>query len=823
MIKSDPGTQPLVSYWKAWIISFLIPILLLSGCHLPSVNQAPNQEYSEDSLSSPKMDVQFNLLLPRPVEKGEEIGLEILDEVSGLPHNKQIHTLKKDDDLNYSTSLSVQGGSVIKYRYTLIGETSTLESSFGAEPVRYRLFYVDGSNLVKDVLQAWGDEPLSSGTGTIKGVVLDEDTNQPIPDILISSGGQLVFTDANGNFLIGGIAEGQQNILFYSVDGKYRPYQQGAVISTGNLTPVKLLLKPAKPVNIRFRVSPPNDALGAPIYLAGNLIHLGNTFSDLGGGMSVKPKLMPQLIAGEDGTYTIDIQLYAGVDFRYKFTLGDGYWNAEQDSSGGLRTRQLIVPDQDVTIDQEIVSWRTPNTKPITFKVFIPPETSPKDEKFIQLKQDDWTEPLPLWPLGKGEYLYILFSPLSASEALSYRFCRNGDSQWALNEQDPDIQGEVIPGKSEQIISITINKWSLYQTLPPTTGTNNIPLPTTMGSYSRIIELSPEMDPSWQVYAPDSFATLSASGTDTVIFSPLWRVTKDTPYIQQELGQTPFHTHLSNLLIKAENSGLHQGIYPQIEATISMRNWWSSDNRTNAWWSTFFDSYSEMIFAYAKLAQQINAEMLLLGGKAVLPAFQGGVFPNGTESNVPENIDEKWRDLIFEIKETFTGDLIWVTNLNLEMDPLPDFIDLFDAIYISIDSPLTEPSNATDEAIAAGFTGIVDNYLYEVYRSTGKPIILALAYPSVNNTFQGCRLVNENGYNDGLFTPEELEDHPIDLQAQVLIYQSILPVIASRSWITGTAIRGFEPSVILHDASSSIHGKPASRIIFDWFLDIDND
>jgi hypothetical protein len=532
---------------------------------------------------------------------------------------------------------------------------------------------------------------------------------------------------------------------------------------------------------------------------------------------------MPQLTAGEDGTYTIDLQLYAGLDFRYKFTLGDGYWNAEQDSSGGLRTRQLIVPDQDVTIDQEIVSWRTPNTKPITFKVFIPPETSPKDEKFIQLKQDDWTEPLPLWPLGKGEYLYILFSPLSASEPISYRFCRNGDSQWALNEQDPDIHGEVIPGKSEQIISITINKWSLYQPLPPTTGTNNIPLPTTMGSYSRIIELSPEMDPSWQVYAPDSFATLSASGTDTVIFSPLWRVIKDTPYIQQELGQTPFHTHLSNLLIKAENSGLHQGIYPQIETTISMQNWWSSDNRTNAWWSTFFDSYSEMILAYAKLAQQTNAEMLLLGGKAVLPAFPAGVFPNDTESNVPENFDEKWRDLIFEIKETFTGDLIWVTNLNLEMDPLPDFIDLFDAIYISIDSPLTEPSNATDEAIAAGFTGIVDNYLYEVYRSTGKPIILALAYPSVNNTFQGCRLVNENGYNDGLFTPEELEGHPIDLQAQVLIYQSILPVVASRSWITGTAIRGFEPSVILHDASSSIYGKPASRIIFDWFLDIEND
>ena len=85
-------------------------------------------------------------------------------------------------------------------------------------------------------------------------------------------------------------------------------------------------MRPRQAVEITFRVTPPNDALGIPIYMAGNVIQLGNTYTDLGGGMSIDPKRLPMLAQQNDGSYEITLPLYAGMDLRYKLTLGDGYW-----------------------------------------------------------------------------------------------------------------------------------------------------------------------------------------------------------------------------------------------------------------------------------------------------------------------------------------------------------------------------------------------------------------------------------------------------------------------------------------------------------------
>ena len=66
-----------------------------------------------------------------------------------------------------------------------------------------------------------------------------------------------------------------------------------------------------------------------PIRLAGNLYQLGDTFGDLQGGLSTVATRMPVLAPLPDGRYSITLALPAGADIRYKYTLGDGFWNAE--------------------------------------------------------------------------------------------------------------------------------------------------------------------------------------------------------------------------------------------------------------------------------------------------------------------------------------------------------------------------------------------------------------------------------------------------------------------------------------------------------------
>jgi hypothetical protein len=51
---------------------------------------------------------------------------------------------------------------------------------------------------------------------------------------------------------------------------------------------------------------------------------------------------------------------------------------------------------------------------------------------------------------------------------------------------------------------------------------------------------------------------------------------------------------------------------------------------------------------YANIAQQSGVDQLIIGGKALLPTFEGGLLPDGSDS--PANFDDRWNALINEIR-----------------------------------------------------------------------------------------------------------------------------------------------------------------------------
>jgi hypothetical protein len=789
-------------------------LVILSGCHFPASPIPPDSRIFENvsELATNSVIVDFQLELPEPIS--EKLVVEILDDVTGLSFNSKFYELKAASDQVYAARLSVPAGSVLKYRYGLIGQPFTPEATADGNPVAFRLLYVPASITIIDYLQAWTGGVRPGIIGRLKGTLLDKSSNLPIPDILVSAGGLRTFTDANGKFVLEGLSEGIHNVVFYAIDGRYQTYQQGAAIKPGMNTLANVGLNPMPAVNITFKVNPPVEAQGAPIHLAGNILQLGNTFND---SMSIQPKRMPILTQNEDGSLEITLQLFAETDLRYKFTLGDGYWNAEQHESGGFRIRQLIVPYEDATIFQTIDTWGSANVEPITFLVSIPPETTPQDEKFIQFRTDQWLEPIPLWPLGDGNFLYILFSPLDPSRPVQYQFCRNADCLRARDSGSLSFVREVHPSTIAQKINLTLDSWQNWYPLDKAGFVQDAYVPPKPLSYQRMIELTPQMDPSWLAYAPAGIAALSGSGVDTVILAPQWAITPNSPYLRPVLGLTPLNREVVSMLNFTNAQGLSAGIFPQLGLHNEIENWWNATPHTEAWWNTFFSSYRDFVIGYAKLAQISEAEYLFIGGKFLLPAFEGGLYPDGSESSVPLGFDNHWMDLLADLRSSYNGKIFWATNANLEMDPLPFFIDELDGIYLSIDSPLALGDDPSFEVIQAGFTTIIDNEIYEVYRSTGMPVILALAYPAVEIAASGCALLNATCYNDGLFRASEISSYAISFTEQALIYNAVMPIIASRDWITGTSIRGYEPTGIILDGGSSIAGKPAFDVLQYWF------
>lgn len=801
----------------------IVLVILLTGCYFPDNPNTPNnlRDQQNEDLAPPSINIIFTLQLFQPIPDGEQIFIEILDEVTGLPYHTSAHVLEKITDLEYTLQVAFPAGSVVKYRYVKLGQSRTPEAQPNGEPVRYRLCYVANAIEIVDQLGSWLGEINNHQQGVLTGRVQDRDTHKPIPDILISAAGQITFTDANGQFVLDKLPPGVHNVVAYAIDGSYQTFQQGAQISPGLTTQANLNLQVRPVVQVTFNVLPPGEAQGAPIYLAGNLAQLGNTFTDLTGSMSILPKKMPTLTQNEDGSYSLVLQLYTGTDLRYKFTLGDGFWNAERDQTGETITRQLIIPNQDITIDHQIISWRSANTEPITFDINLPIESRVQDEIFIQFHAADWTEPIPLWPTGGGNYLYILFSPLDEISSLGYRFCRNGNCQYGIATESSRGEIQIQPSTPSQTIVHTLDTWKNWEPISEDSHTADpIFLPPDPEEYATIIELTPEMDTRWDIYTPIGLSNIANSGASTVIFTPRWGLCSGDDRLEPIFGITPYFYQLSALLHSAKSFHLRRGLFPQVQTNETEPDWWNTLGQTKGDKERWQDSYRRFMLNYAKIAENTQAEWLIFGGKAFLPSLGDEPINTGVFYGLAEEDEIFWQELITDVRKAYHGQILWATHVHRDTDPLPEFVGVFDGIYIMVDSPLAGGPTATAEEIAVEFSQLIDNHIYEIYRSTEKPVFLALAYPSAAGAAQGCLLINQDCINDGLFLPGEMDGLAVDQEEQHKIYTAILPVIASREWIAGTSIRGYEPTIDLQDSSASISGKTAMNLIRDWFVRI---
>ncbi len=298
--------------------------------------------------------VTFDVTVPSKTA-ADAISIDILDEVTGLALNPSRYKMESTGNQHYTLKVPLPVGSLVKYRYGRDTNPPMVEYTPTGTQVRYRMVQVNAPMVVNDQVSAWMDVPYEGKFGRITGQVLDAHTHAPLPNILVIAGGMQTLSSADGNYSIEGVPPGVHNIIVSSLDGSYEPYQQGAQVTADLMTPAPFQMAPAKFVNITFVASVPAGSMkGIPIRIVGNVLALGNTFTDLGGGVSTLAARAPLMSLLSDGRYSLSLSLPVGLDLRYKYTAGDGFWNAEHLNDGNFRVRQLIVPDSNVTIDDSI-------------------------------------------------------------------------------------------------------------------------------------------------------------------------------------------------------------------------------------------------------------------------------------------------------------------------------------------------------------------------------------------------------------------------------------------------------------------------------------
>jgi len=798
----------------------LIPIILL-GIFLGACAQ-PTSEPTE--IPAPAAMIAFRVTLPAPPSPGEAVVLTVVDEITGLAFNPKDYPLEAEDAQHYTVILPFRVGSTIRYHYTRQNGIVLQEHLSDGRAVRYRLYRVDGPGTINDVVGRWTDTPFAWPSGRISGRVTDSVTGKPVPNLLITAGGAQVFTSSDGSYLIEGLPPGTHNLVAYALDGTYSTYQQGATVEAGSLTPATFAISPAALVNVTFTVNvPANTPSDAPLRFAGNLVQLGNSFADLTGGGSSVASRMPPLVRLPDGKYTITLTLPIGADVQYKYTLGDGYWSSEHTVAGGYRIRQIIVPEVDTVIEETVETWQVGNLEPIIFNVNVPVSTPSTEGISIQFNPGySWMEPIPMWPIAENRWEFVLTSPLDGLETIIYRYCREGQCGSADDQQtigngtegapasrmvNPDLYGSTIDD--------TVQSWAWTSLVESATVPNATIQPRGPGFITGV-EFQTGYHPSWGPLWIKAIADVQQSGSNWLVLTPSWSFTRLAPPVLELVpGRDVLWAEQANTILQARESGLTMALFPTPNFPTVPALWWEAAPRDFSWWVSWFDHYRDFLLHYADMAERTGVQTLILGGDWLEPALPGGTLEDGTSSKVPADAEERWREIVRQVRTRFNGTILWALPYPHGIKEPISFIDVVDGIYLIWSAPLAK---AGDPVQKAG--KILDNDVLPFQDQISKPVLLGLAYASATGSLSGC-ITNADGacIDPAELTPTnpDIPSVQINMQEQAEAYNAILLAVNDRLWVSGVITRGFYPPVVLQDKSNSVRGKMASGVLWYWF------
>jgi len=207
-------------------------------------------------------------------------------------------------------------------------------------------------------------------------------------------------------------------------------------------------------------------------------------------------------------------------------------------------------------------------------------------------------------------------------------------------------------------------------------------------------------------------------------------------------------------------------------------------------WQRWEDQYRQFIMIYARLAAEVDADVLVLGTELSRAARERPAF---------------WRDLAERVRTVYDGALTYAANWHKEYQHVA-FWDALDYVGVQAYFPLAESDDPSLAALRAGWEEHM-NGLAQVHRRTGKPV-----------------LFTEVGYRSSPTTAEtpwrwpQHDDAPIDPILQARCYEAFFSTVGQAPWLAGAIIWKWHPAAEGNRPDGyTPQGKPAEQVVRRWF------
>ena len=197
------------------------------------------------------------------------------------------------------------------------------------------------------------------------------------------------------------------------------------------------------------------------------------------------------------------------------------------------------------------------------------------------------------------------------------------------------------------------------------------------------IELSPSYSSNWQGSIDQGLAASSGLGSDWVILTPTWTVTRtNPPLIEPVAGKdllwNEIQSQNSHVILNNQKSM----IFPLLTYAQTSDIFWISSKRDIGWWNSWFERYHRFILNYADLANILKIDAIVIGDPSLAPSMSGGKLVDGSDSGAPSDADGRWRQLVSDIRTRYSGSIIGVASINSDVDLVPGWLDKVDSIYV---------------------------------------------------------------------------------------------------------------------------------------------
>lgn len=285
-------------------------------------------------------------------------------------------------------------------------------------------------------------------------------------------------------------------------------------------------------------------------------------------------------------------------------------------------------------------------------------------------------------------------------------------------------------------------------------------------------------DPEWD-YGALVEEIRARGATDVLVVVNAYQTTRFASDIALRPGRSPSEATVARTLAQVRAAGMRAALMPVVRleqrATHEWRGMITPADGLDAW----FTSYRRFVLPLARLAEEAGTERLVIG----------------SELSSLERYEDRWRRLIMEARERFSGAMTY--SANWDHANAVGFWDALDEVGLTAYFPVGGRESPIGRALADAWRTPLEQ-IDGLRRRTGKPV-----------------LITEVGYTSQRGAAAQPWEHTssgeVDLQVQRDLYRGFCDAFSETPSVSGFYVWNWFGFGGPRDAGFTPRGKPAAN------------